>query len=49
MKKSRRKFSANFKATVSIEALKEHKTLTELASQFEIHPNQISKWKRVFG
>ena len=46
MKKRRRKFSATFKATVAIEVLKKHKTLSELASQFEIHPNQISKWKR---
>ena len=48
MKKRRRKFSATFKATVAIEALKKHKTLSELASQFEIHPNQISKCKREF-
>ena len=48
MKRSRRKFSAKFKATVVIEALKEQKTLSELAQQFEIHPNQISTWKREF-
>jgi len=48
MKKSRRKFTARFKATVVIEALKEQKTLSELAQQFEIHPNQISAWKREF-
>lgn len=48
MKKSRRKFTAKFKSTVVIEALKEQKTLSELAQQFEIHPNQISAWKREF-
>lgn len=48
MKRSRRKFSAKFKATVAIEALKEQKSLSELATHFEIHPNQISKWKREF-
>lgn len=48
MKKSRRNFSSAFKAKVAIEALKERETLTELAKRFEIHPNQISVWKREF-
>ncbi len=46
MKKTRRKFSAGFKAKVAIEALKERKTLSELAAQYELHPNQISQWKQ---
>lgn len=48
MKRSRRKFSAQFKAKVALEAIKERETLAELAKRFEIHPNQISQWKREF-
>jgi len=48
MKKTRRKFSSSFKAKVAIEAIKERSSLQELASKFELHPNQISSWKREF-
>jgi transposase len=48
MKKTRRKFSSSFKAKVVLEAIKERSSLQELASKFEVHPNQISIWKREF-
>ena len=49
MKKiSRKKFSAEFKAKVAIEALKEQKTVAEMAVQYDIHPTQIQTWKKHF-
>ncbi|MBM3163314.1 MAG: transposase [Chlorobi bacterium] len=48
MKKSRRKFSAEVKTKVVLEALSERMTATELAQKYEIHPNQIALWKREF-
>jgi hypothetical protein len=42
----RRWFSAEFKAGGVRAALREDKTLAELAGQFEVHPNQITEWKR---
>src|SRR5690554_765420 len=48
MKRTRRKFSSEFKSKVAIEALKERYTLSELAERFELHPNQISQWKQEF-
>ena len=47
-KRSRRKFSAEFKAKVVIEALKERSSLEEIARKYEIHPNQIGTWKKEF-
>ena len=42
----RRRFSADFKARVALEALVGDKTLAELASKHDIHPNMITQWKR---
>lgn len=47
-RQSRRKFSADFKAKVVIEALKERSTIEELAKKHELHPNQITTWKKEF-
>jgi transposase len=45
---SRRKFSADFKAKVALEAIKNQKTLAELSQQYEINSVTISKWKSEF-
>ena len=45
-KRSRRKFSAEFKGKVVLEALKERSTIEELARKYELHPNQINNWKK---
>ena len=42
----RKRYSADFKAKVALDALKEQKTLNELASQYQIHSVQISTWKK---
>lgn len=47
-KQSRRKFTADFKSKVVIEALKERSTIEELAKKYEVHPTQINTWKREF-
>lgn len=48
MKKTRRRFTTAFKTKVVLEALKERESVQELAVRFELHPNQISMWKREF-
>lgn len=42
----RRQFSAEFKASVALEAIRGELTLAELARKHEVHPNMITGWKR---
>ena len=42
----KRKHGAGFIAKVALAAVKEVHTVSELASQFGVHPTQIHKWKR---
>jgi transposase-like protein len=46
MRSGRRNHTAQFKAKVAVEALKGLKTTNELATQYEVHPTQITKWRR---
>ncbi len=46
--RTRRKLNSAFKAKVEIEAVKEQRTISELAQESEIHPNQVNPWKREF-
>lgn len=46
MGKKRKQHSAEFKFKVALEAAKEQKTLSQLGSEYELHPTQISEWKQ---
>jgi putative transposase len=46
MTEKRRQFSAKFKFQVALEAVKELKTNSEIASQHEVHPTQVKQWKK---
>lgn len=47
-KRGRRKFKAEFKAKVAIEALRERESIESLSKKYDLHPNQISQWKKEF-
>ncbi len=43
---TRRRFTADFKAKVALEALRGDRTIQEIAVRHKVHPNQVSTWKR---
>ncbi len=46
MSKKRKRHSAEFKAKVALEAVKGVQTLQQLAKDFQVHPTQITMWKK---
>jgi putative transposase len=46
MRRKRRVFGGSFRAKVALAAVKGDKTLAELASHFDVHPNQVSAWRK---
>jgi transposase-like protein len=44
-KRPRRNHTPAFKAKVALAAIKGDRTLSQLAEQFDVHPNQITTWK----
>ena len=46
MTATRKRYSAKFKARVAVEAIRGEKTLSQLGSQFQVHPVQIAQWRK---
>ena len=46
MPRTRKTHSPALKAKVAVEAIKEQRTVSEIAQTFSIHPNLVSSWKR---
>src|SRR5579875_3494208 len=46
MKRARRQYSADWKAKIALEAIKGQRTIQQIASHYEIHPNLVTHWKK---
>lgn len=44
----RKRYTPEQKAKIVIEVLREEKSLNEIAAEYEVHPNQLSRWKAEF-
>jgi transposase len=44
--KKRRKFTAEFKSKVALEAIREREPIHEIAKRYQIHPTQVTEWKK---
>jgi len=44
--KKRRKFTSEFKSKVALEALREQQPIHEIAKRYQIHPSQVTEWKK---
>lgn len=49
MKGKRKRHDPEFKARVALEALKGIKTIQEIAKEFDVHPTQVSDWKKTMA
>jgi transposase-like protein len=47
MSKKRRNHKPSFKAKVALAAIRGDKTIGEIASQYQVHVNQVSSWKKI--
>ncbi len=47
MSKKRRNHKQSFKAKVVLAAIRGDQTISEIASQYGVHPNQVSSWKKI--
>lgn len=47
MKQKKNNFNSSFKAKIACVALRENKSINEIASEHGVHPTQINKWKKV--
>ena len=46
MRKSRKQYSGELKAKIALEAIKGLRTVSEIASTYEVHPTQVAQWKK---
>lgn len=49
MSTKRKKIPAETKAKIAIESARESKTISQIASEYEVHPTQVSEWKKVLS